>query len=177
MWEHGLVHGDLHLENIALKDVETQPLVQVIDFGRSARNMKATQSSASAALRAGHEYDVFRLMQETIKAFDELETATNDALKECRRELRTLQSLESAIAGSKANEISVSQLHEARQIAGLQAFISDEQKALEGVELAYNGVFAVICEYAFQKLDLTRDDDPTVRNRRLKKAVDKRLNL
>jgi serine/threonine protein kinase len=125
MWENGLVHGDLHLSNLALKDAHVQPLVQFLDFGRSARNVRASQSATAESMRAGHEYS--------------------------------------------------SQLHGARQIAQLQAYLAEEPKALDQAEAGYNIVLASILRYAQGHLDMAYDGEACVSNRRLRQAVNKRL--
>lgn len=197
MWDNGLVHGDLHLENVALRDPESVPLVQLLDFGRSARNIKAAQSISAEALRAGHEYDVFRLLDEIHSDYDELQEQTTQEMKDCEKELlvlrrksqhawvlssgkTTVQGLMSHVAANcKADPASefASQLHDARQIAGLRAFVADEPRALAQAEAAYNNILAVVVQYACSKLDLTFDGDVSLSNRRMRQAVSKRRGL
>ena len=73
-----------------MKDPQLQPLVQLLDFGRSARNIKAPQSASAGALRAGHEYDVFRLLEETYQDWDNLQEETTKELKECLGKIQRL---------------------------------------------------------------------------------------
>lgn len=186
MFEHGLVHGDLHLENVAVTDASTQPVVQMLDFGRAARNTAALQNCAAEALRSGHEYDVFRLMEEIFVAFEDVEESTAERLKECGKELRELRKDATAVALAKNPSVAdsmvgdpflISQLHNARQINGLQAYMVDEPEALERAEVAYNSVLAAVSDYAKAKLDLHYEGSASVRNRRLKQAVSRRVRL
>jgi len=142
MWDNGLVHGDLHLENLALRDPHLQPLVQLLDFGRAARNIKAPQSASAQALRAGHEYDVFRLLEETYSDYDDLKEETEMEVKDCQKEVLEIRrdndwgtgsgsSRSAAMLSSWASKMEdlvekckndpsnelQSQLHDARQIA------------------------------------------------------------
>lgn len=194
MWDNGLVHGDLHMENIALRDPESSPLVQLLDFGRSGRNVKAAQSAEAEALRAGHDYDVFRLLEEIFNDYDVLQERTTQQLKDCEKELAefrrrgqlawtlstgssTVQGLMSQVAGNCKGDPTgefVSQLHDARQISGLQAYIADEPKSLAEAEAAYNIILAVVVQYACEKLDLAFNGDVSLSNRRMRQAISKR---
>jgi tRNA A-37 threonylcarbamoyl transferase component Bud32 len=192
MWDNGLVHGDLHLSNLALKDAHVQPLVQFLDFGRSARNVRASQSATAESMRAGHECDVFRLLTSLIEGFEELKEEKREQWRECEKELRELQrgSKAAATLSSWAREGKMrlppdvqvdgsceydSQLHGARQIAGLQAFLAEEPKALNQAEAGYNIVLASIFRYAQGHLDMAYDGEVGVSNRRLRQAISKRL--
>jgi tRNA A-37 threonylcarbamoyl transferase component Bud32 len=195
MWDNGLVHGDLHLANCVVNNPQLQPMVQLLDFGRSARNTKASQSADSGALRAGHEYDVFRLCEETINDFEEMKEETTDTLKECKKEIAQLkQECQAASMLSQwapkmqemlhqgkckddpENEFQ-SQLHDARQIAGLQAYIAEEPEALEKLEAAYDIILKTVVQYASAKLDLQFDGAPSLSNRKMRQAIAKRQRL
>jgi len=173
MWDHGLVHGDLHLENVAIKDPTAQPLAQVIDFGRSAQNRAPLGSGAAGALRAGHEYDVFRLLVELCDSFEELQEGVDKELKDCEKELRELRSTRESAKDSGT----AWQMHCTRQMVGLQAYVADEPKSLEQVEKTYDTVVAAVANYASTKLDFTFDGNPSVRNKRMRQAAAKRQNL
>jgi len=192
MWDNGLVHGDLHLSNLALKDAHVQPLVQFLDFGRSARNVGASQSATAESMRAGHEYDVFRLLISLFEGIEELKEEKKEQWKECDKELRDLQrgSKTAAMIGSWAKQGKMktpldvkadasyeysSQLHAARQIAQLQAYLAEEPKALDQAQAGYNIVLASILRYAQGHLDMAYDGEVCVSNRRLRQAVNKRL--
>jgi tRNA A-37 threonylcarbamoyl transferase component Bud32 len=193
MWQHGLVHGDLHLGNIAVKNHETQPLVQLIDFGRSARSIAPTQSGAQAALKGGHEVDVFRLIGALCETYDELHDEKQAQLKQCEREVKELQreckvasklaaiSLSSSgFESSKSSDYppaTESQIHVARQIAGLQAFIEEERKALEQCESVYNTIVMAVAQYARNKLDVQFEGVGIVTNRKMRQAIAKRKRL
>lgn len=168
MLDRGLVHGDLHLQNVALKDLASVPLVQLLDFGRSA-NAAAVRAGQVGALRAGHEYDVFRLIREICNSYEELHDATTEGLKNCEKEVRELRRMRDVVAGDAKAEG-----HHSRQIAGLQAYLQDEPMALEQVEVAYNAVLASVTQYACLKLDLVFDGLAFVRNRKMKQAASKR---
>eukprot|EP00443_Scrippsiella_acuminata_P008718 CAMPEP_0115363626 /NCGR_PEP_ID=MMETSP0270-20121206/103341_1 /TAXON_ID=71861 /ORGANISM="Scrippsiella trochoidea, Strain CCMP3099" /LENGTH=504 /DNA_ID=CAMNT_0002786281 /DNA_START=434 /DNA_END=1944 /DNA_ORIENTATION=+ len=178
MFDAGLVHGDLHLKNIAVKNHDTQPLVQLIDFGRSARSIAAAQSGAVEALRAGHEYDTFRLLTELCQSYDEVHSEKNTELRACEKDAREIRRgcqmaaklSEWATQGELPQmlpnvqrtkecepEVLQSQLHKARQIAGLQAYVADEFSAMEQLESAYNTILIAVAQYAHTKLDLTFD--------------------
>jgi hypothetical protein len=193
MWDSGLVHGDLHLENIAVQDPE-QPLVRLLDFGRAARNRKATQGSSTDTLRAGHEYDVFRLIEETCSHYDELRDGTERDLKACDKEVAELRkgsskaTLLSSMAAknqslvqqtaddSKPDETNEfqTQLHTARQIVGLQEYVAEERKTLQKIDAAYNALLAVVVGYAIAKLDLSFEGAAFLNNRKMLQAVVKR---
>jgi len=192
MWDNGLVHGDLHLSNLALKDAHVQPLVQFLDFGRSARNVRASQSATAESMRAGHEYDVFRLLISLVEGFEELKEDKKEQWKECEKELRELQrgSKTAAALGSWAKQGKMrmpsevkpdgsyeftAQLHGARQIAGLQAYLAEEPKALDQAEKVYSIVMASVVRYARENLDMSYDGEVAVGNRRLRQAINKRL--
>eukprot|EP00434_Breviolum_minutum_P006315 symbB.v1.2.005574.t1/scaffold296.1/size257539/16 len=168
MHDKGLVHGDLHLHNIGMKDSNTKPTVQLIDFGRSASKAALT-GPCGEAFRAGHEYDVCRFIRELCQAFDELQRDFEDVVQECQKELRELKR-------SKETESPETdwQLHHARQLAGLQAFLDEEPKGLENAELAFNTVLAAVWYYATVKLDMVADGSISVKNRRLRQACKRR---
>eukprot|EP00747_Dinoflagellata_sp_TGD_P179308 gnl/TRDRNA2_/TRDRNA2_29921_c0_seq1.p1 gnl/TRDRNA2_/TRDRNA2_29921_c0~~gnl/TRDRNA2_/TRDRNA2_29921_c0_seq1.p1 ORF type:complete len:743 (+),score=137.28 gnl/TRDRNA2_/TRDRNA2_29921_c0_seq1:57-2231(+) len=199
-WDNGLVHGDLHLENIALQDPDVHPVAQFLDFGRSARSTTASQSASADALRAGHEQDVFRLLEEMCNDYDYLKEQTQKDVKACEKEASDLRkhSSKAGVLSSWAtkspgplNWLSqtddkskdksayefVSQLHDARQILGLQAHIEEEPKALVQAEAAYNAILEAVVRYACKKLDLTFDGVTHLSNKRLRQAVSKRRRL
>lgn len=169
MHDKGLVHGDLHLHNIGMKDAHSkQPIVQLIDFGRSASKAAVT-GPCGDAFRAGHEYDVCRFIRELCSAFDELQRDFEDVVQECQKELRELKR-------SKETEAPETdwQLHHACQLAGLQAFLEEEPKGLENAELAFNTVLAAVWYYVTVKLDMVADGPISVKNRRLRQACKRR---
>ncbi|CAJ1400116.1 unnamed protein product [Effrenium voratum] len=170
MYDSGLVHGDLHLHNIGVKDADTSPTVQFIDFGRSA-SKSFCKGPCAEAFRAGHEYDVCRFIGELFQAFDELQYEFEETMQECQKELKELRK-------SKETDAPVTdwQLHHARQLAGLQAFVDEEPKGLAKAELAYSTLLAAVLYYATVKLDLSDGFGSTasVRNRRLRQACKKR---
>lgn len=169
---NGLVHGDLHLENIGLENIDEQPSVQFIDFGRAA---KCAAMDTGDGLVAGHEYDCFRLVGELGDSFDELQDEFAVTVKECEKELRELKSSREVMdVGAKA---AAHQLHHARQIAGLQAYLFDEPKALEKVETAYNIVLKAIIRYSCSKYDVSFVGAPSVRNRRMRQAATRRQRV
>eukprot|EP00929_Paragymnodinium_shiwhaense_P099032 TRINITY_DN6059_c0_g1_i1.p1 TRINITY_DN6059_c0_g1~~TRINITY_DN6059_c0_g1_i1.p1 ORF type:complete len:728 (-),score=162.76 TRINITY_DN6059_c0_g1_i1:477-2660(-) len=171
MGKWGLVHGDLHLENIGLKDMDTQPSVQLIDFGRAA-TCAGLEVDPGESLVAGHEYDVFRLMRELFDSFEELQEEHRDELKECEKEVRELKQTQAVVAvGVSA---SAYQLHHARQLSGLQAHISEESKALEQMEKAYNAILSAVMKYSRDTFDAKYDGLPTVRNRKVRRLAAKR---
>merc|ERR1711879_870794 len=117
-------------------------------------------------------------------------------LKECERELRAVKGncSKAKTIGSwakegkmpqvhleqgKANEAVAfsSQLHDARIIAGLQAYVSEEAKALEQTEAAYNIVLAGVAQYARAKLELSFEGDAVVKNKRMRQAVNQRYRV
>jgi len=170
MLDRGLVHGDFHLENIGLKNPYAQPLAQVIDFGRSASTAGFNdERQTRESFYAGHEYDVFRLIEELIASFENLQYEVSSTAKECEKELRELKRTKEVGAPDAEH-----QLHHSRQIAGLQAYLSDEPKALEQAEVAYNVVLGAVVGYACAKLDLSFDGTPSVGNRRMRQAASKR---
>jgi len=183
---------DLHSNNIAVDDAHIRPVIRMIDFGRSARNFAAAQSGSADALRFGHELDVFRLITDLWENFDELQETKTASLRECEKEIRALRSCKvastiSSLAAegkmqlddfNKNDDIAfVSQLHDARQAAGLQAYVAEESKAMEQVELSYNVVIAGIVQYAKTKLDLSFEGDAVITNRRMRQTVNKRYKL
>jgi len=193
-----LVHGDLHLNNIAVKDHETQPLVQLLDFGRSARSIAAAQSGAAEAVRAGHEYDTFRLLTELCDSYDEIKSEKTEELRSCDRDVRELR--RGCQMAAKLSDWATQaqlpkmlpiahktkgyeprllecQLHKARQISGLQAYMADEPSAIEQVESAYNTILIAVAHYASIKLDLTFDGAASLSNRRMRQAIAKRQRL
>eukprot|EP00746_Dinoflagellata_sp_MGD_P008419 gnl/MRDRNA2_/MRDRNA2_116844_c0_seq1.p1 gnl/MRDRNA2_/MRDRNA2_116844_c0~~gnl/MRDRNA2_/MRDRNA2_116844_c0_seq1.p1 ORF type:complete len:733 (+),score=145.44 gnl/MRDRNA2_/MRDRNA2_116844_c0_seq1:125-2200(+) len=197
MWDNGLVHGDLHLGNVAVKDPQLQPFVQLLDFGRAARNIRAAQSASTDALRAGHEYDVFRLMEEMCNDFDELKEQTTEELKECKKEITELRrgcqaasmlsswapkmqemvnQLSDKCKDDPSNEFQ-SQLHDARQIAGLQAYIAEEPEALAKLEAVYNIILSSVVQYARTKLDFQFDGATCWSNRKMRGVIAKRQRL
>lgn len=169
LYDQGLVHGDLHLNNIGVKDLDSKPTVQLIDFGRSASKAACEGKPCQEAFRAGHEYDVCRFIRELCQAFDELQCAFEDMVQDCQKELRELKR-------SKETESPSTdwQLHHARQLGGLQAFLEEEPKGLEKAEEAFNSVLAAVLYYAGVKLDITVDGGASVRNRRLRQICKKR---
>merc|ERR1712193_183852 len=75
-----------------------------------------------------------------------------------------------------SNELQ-SQLHDARQIAGLQAYIAEAPKAWAQVESTYNIILTTVVQYACAKLDLTFDGAASFSNRKMRQAVSKRQRL
>jgi len=126
---------------------------------------------------------------------DDLQERKTASLKECEKEIRALRGCRVASAVSaialEAKSISVhdenlskndgvgfiSQLHDARQVAGLQAYVTEEAKALQQVEVIYNIVLSGIVHYARTKLELSFDGDAAVTNKRLRQAVNKRYKI
>lgn len=171
MSKWGLVHGDLHLENIGLKDMDSQCTVQLIDFGRAA-TCAGLQVDPGDSLVAGHEYDVFRLIRELIDSFDEVLQDHRDYIKECEKEVRELkQGREQVAAGASA---STSQLHHARMLNGLQAWLAEEPKAMEQLEKVYNIILSAVVKYSKDTFDTKYDGMPTVRNRKVRRVANSR---
>ncbi|CAE7518299.1 unnamed protein product, partial [Symbiodinium pilosum] len=98
MFDAGLVHGDLHLHNAGLKDMDSTPAVQLIDFGRSASKAACTGKPCGEAFRAGHEYDVCRFVVELCQAFDALQYDFEEMIQECQKELKELKKTKEAAA-------------------------------------------------------------------------------
>ncbi|CAE6956483.1 unnamed protein product [Symbiodinium natans] len=169
MFDAGLVHGDLHLKNAGLKDVESNPAVQLIDFGRSASKAACTDKPCNEAFRAGHEYDVCRFVVELCEAFDGLQYDFEKVVQECQKELRELKRTKEA-----ASPVADWELHHARQIAGLQAFLAEEPKGLERAEAAFDAVLSVVLSYAMVRLELPVEGAASVRNRRMRQVCKKR---
>lgn len=171
MGKWGLVHGDLHLENIGLKDPDGQTSVQLIDFGRAA-TCAGLEVDPGESLVAGHEYDVFRLIRELFGSFEELLEEHRDYMKECEKEVRELkQTREVVLAGASA---SPHQLHHARLLAGLQAYLTEEPKAVDQMEKAYNVILNAVVKYSRDTFDAKYDGLATVRNRKVRREAKKR---
>lgn len=169
LFDAGLVHGDLHLNNAGLKDVESKPAIQLIDFGRSASKAACTGKPCNEAFRAGHEYDVCRFVMELCQAFDELQYEFEETIQECQKELRELKRTKEA-----TSPVADWELHVARQIAGLQAFLEEEPKGLERVELAFDTVLGAVLRYAVVRLELPVEGTASIRNRRMRQVCKKR---
>ncbi|CAE8618371.1 unnamed protein product [Polarella glacialis] len=163
MWDGGLVHGDLHLKNVGLKD-EAQPSILLLDFGRSSSSAGWEEARCREAFRAGHEYDVFRLLEELCNSYDELRFESEANVKECAKEMRELKRTREA--GHDEH-----QLHQARQIAGLQDYVVEEPKALAQAEVSFSAILGQVARYACTKFDLPVDGMPSVRNRRMRQAA------
>jgi len=174
MWDHGLVHGDLHLENVGLQDLDAEQPFQLLDFGRSASTAGWQEVRCKYAFLAGHEYDVYRLISEMCTSFDELEEEFNANKKECQKEVRELQSEKKERQWGKTHK--EYQLHHERQIVGLQAYMAEEPKTLEELEIAYTAIISATIAYANTKFDLPYDGVPTVRSRRMRKEARRREN-
>lgn len=177
MRNSGLVHGDLHMGNVALKDHDTNPSINFIDFGSSASSSawKTPGGGTSGAiyLKAGHEFDVFRLIGDLCEAFETLQEEFFATRKECERELRELK--KSPDAGNIITSYALPhQLHHNRQMAGLQAFLA--QEGLESTELAYNTVLQAVVKYACTQFEWLCEGPPCVRNRRMKQSAMRREN-
>ncbi|CAE6940348.1 unnamed protein product [Symbiodinium sp. KB8] len=130
-------------------DVESKPAVQLIDFGRSASK----------------EYDVCRFVTELCQAFDELQYEFEETIQECQKELRELKRTKEA-----TSPVADWELHVARQIAGLQAFLEEEPKGLERVEMAFDTVLGAVLRYAVVRLELPVEGTASIRNRRMRQA-------
>jgi tRNA A-37 threonylcarbamoyl transferase component Bud32 len=163
MWDNGLVHGDLHLHNIALQDEDVQEPLLLLDFGRSSNNAGKNDPIRAEAFRAGHEYDVFRLVVEMCTSYDELVEEWQTTKKECEKELRELKRTK-ALKETREDY----QLHHNRQIVGLQAYLAEEPKALEQVEQVYTTLITALVKYANTKFGLPYDGVPCVRSRRMR---------
>jgi predicted unusual protein kinase regulating ubiquinone biosynthesis (AarF/ABC1/UbiB family) len=168
MWDKGLVHGDLHLHNVALQDADVQTPLLLLDFGRSSSNIGKDDPLRVEALRAGHEYDVYRLILEMCEAFDELVEEWQTAKKECEKELRELKRTK---APKETGEHY--QLHHNRQIVGLQAYLAEEPQSLEQLEQVYTTLITSLVKYANAKFALPYDGVPCVRSRRLRQSCTK----
>jgi len=177
MWDRGLVHGDLHLENIGLTDPDAQPTVQIINFGRSCSSAGLQEGQSRDAFRAGHEYDVFRFITELCTSFDKLETDAASTKKEREKDLRECKAVEKEMREAKrGKEVGcVHVMHQSRQVAGLQAFLTDEPRALEQAECAYNIVLGAVLRYAGAKFNFNDfAGSPSVKNRKMRQAAGKR---
>lgn len=164
----GLVHGDLHMGNVALKDHETNPSIIFLDFGSSASSSAwKTPGCGDTYLRAGHEFDVFRLIGDACESFENLQDEFNATRKDCERELRELK--KTSDIGSPDNSY---QLHHNRQTVGLQAFLA--QEGLERTELAYNAILKAVVKYACVQFDWLCEGAPCVRNRRMRQSAMRR---
>lgn len=170
MWDNGLVHGDLHLENIGLQEREAEQPLLLLDFGRSATSAGLSEVYRYAFL-AGHEYDVFRLVKETCDSFDEFEEEIAATRKSCEKEIRDLKNEKKDKKWEKSQQ--EYQLHHERQIVGLQAFLAEESKTLEDLEIAYTAIVTAIIKYANTKFDLPCEEG-TVRNKRMRKEASRR---
>jgi tRNA A-37 threonylcarbamoyl transferase component Bud32 len=172
MWDEGLVHGDLHLKNVGLKEAQPVPIVQLIDFGRSAaRSLAPPQSRASTqACRAGHEYDVCRLVVELCESFENLVCERDELAQECKRELRELRRAER----DPGDDTEI--LHRARLIAGFEAFLADEPRALAQAEAAYNAILDAVMKYASVKHDISVDGVPSIRQRNIQQLCKRRMD-
>jgi len=67
MRHHGLVHADLHMGNVGLRRHGEEFTVLLLDFSRSANIADKKADQAYDAMLAGHEFDVFRLMQRLLR--------------------------------------------------------------------------------------------------------------
>jgi tRNA A-37 threonylcarbamoyl transferase component Bud32 len=172
MWNKGLVHGDLHLFNIGLTDLEAQGPVTVIDFGRSSSSPGMNDPATADAFRAGHEYDVYRLVGELCGSFDELLDDYQVRKKECDKEVKELK----AQPAKKTKEPSEPgyEMHQNRMLVGLQAYLADEPKSLEQVELAYSTIIGHIIKYGENRFALPYDGVPCVRSRRMRQTAMRR---
>jgi len=166
MWDQGLVHGDLHLENIGLQEREAEKPFQLLDFGRSASSAGWDEVRGKYAFLAGHEYDVFRLVSEMCNSFEELEEEFVGSKKECQKEIRDLQSEKKERSWSKTSW--EYQLHHERQVVGLQSFVAEEPKAWEGLEKAYTTIIQAVIKYANTKFDVPYDSVPNVRSKHMR---------
>jgi tRNA A-37 threonylcarbamoyl transferase component Bud32 len=148
MWDTGCVHGDLHLHNIGLEDLEAQGSIQLMDFGRSAHNAAWREESRKSkeAFLGGHEYDIFRLLNEMLQAFEELREEFEANAKECEKEIRELKRMRETGASSKEHL-----LHIDRQIVGLRAYVDEEPRHFDEAEAVYNTIVGAIVKYANAK--------------------------
>lgn len=172
MWDEGLVHGDLHLRNLGFKEEGSLPVVQLLDFGRSAsRSLAPPQSRTSTqACRAGHEYDVCRFVVELCLSFENLVFERDELAQECRRELRELRRAER----DPGDDTEL--LHRARLVAGFEAFLADEPRALAQAEAAYNTILDAIIKYATVKHDISVDGVPSIRERSVRQLCKRRMD-
>jgi len=165
MRESGLVHGDLHLENIGLKGDGLAPSVLLIDFSRGATTADRPAGKSSEAFCAGHALDVFNVIEELCVSFEMLKEELAEYRKNQERHLR---SLARRGAGSMADE------HRAHQIAATRAHLAATEGALERAEITHNTILGAVTQYACAAFDWTFEGCASVRNRRMRTEAGKR---
>lgn len=164
MRSHGLVHGDLHAGNVGLKQQKSHLAVLLLDFSRSANLDDKPFGQHSNEFLAGHEYDVFNVMNGLLESFKKISDDIEEDLKKREQQMRGLRRR----AGNR-------DLHFKRQLADDQAYLEKKEGALQRVELVYNSILRPVSDYARTLRCWSLDGSPTVRNRDFRTMVSKRV--
>merc|ERR1711879_423921 len=127
-------------EVIEVEHPETEPVVHLTDLGSSVRRITGSHGGNVEVIRAAHEYDTSRLLAAFCEHFDEFQDARIVQWKNCEKEARELQrgckhhskQMERKLGFPTYFNTSLAtenDLHDARLVAGLQAYVVEEQKA------------------------------------------------
>mmetsp|Transcript_89474 Transcript_89474/g.164018 ORF Transcript_89474/g.164018 Transcript_89474/m.164018 type:complete len:427 (+) Transcript_89474:111-1391(+) len=175
MWERGLVHGDLHTENVGLKEIAgAEPNILLIDFSRSAslsKRVKKTYSEASKEedFKGGHEFDVFNLIQELCTSFEGLKFETTKYTKELRQGIRALKRRKAGprprVAGSATATVTT-----------LERDLAWRCDALDRSQKLHDIIICEIVRYAVAKCNMRFDGPLSMSNQQMLDENSKRLD-
>lgn len=175
MWKCGLVHGDLHTENVGLKEIAgAEPTILLIDFSRSASMSKRVKKSYSEAAKeedfqGGHEFDVFNLIQELCQSFEGLKFEAKKDMKELQQAIRVMKRRKAAakprVAGTSATAVTK-----------LECDLAWKCDAIDRAWRATDIIVGEVVGYAVSKCRFHFDGPVSMKNPQMLNKVSERLD-